>query len=82
MHTLQVEKEPNDYMALARLGQLLFELAKLKFDLKQGEEATTLVLQVKCQCFHSFRRLTNALPVYIYVCVYHSRTYMYGTHML
>ena len=54
MHTLQVEKEPNDYMALARLGQLLFELAKLKFELKQGEEATTLVLQVNSQCLHSY----------------------------
>jgi hypothetical protein len=56
---MSLEVEPNDHMSLAKWVELLLELAILK----QGEEAATLVLQVNSQCFHSFRLLTNALPV-------------------
>jgi hypothetical protein len=42
---VQVEAEPNDHMALAKWGELLLELAMLK----QGEEATTILLQVNSQ---------------------------------
>ncbi len=42
---MQVEAEPNDHMALAKWGELLLELAMLK----QGEEATTILLQVNSQ---------------------------------
>ena len=47
---MQVEAEPNDHVALAKWGELLLELAMLK----QGEEATTILLQVnskKKKCF-------------------------------
>jgi hypothetical protein len=49
-------------MALAKWGELLLELAMLK----QGEEATTILLQVNSQkkkMLHSSRHLSNALPL-------------------
>mmetsp|Transcript_41302 Transcript_41302/g.66558 ORF Transcript_41302/g.66558 Transcript_41302/m.66558 type:complete len:205 (+) Transcript_41302:49-663(+) len=48
-----VDANPNDYMALAKWGELLLELAMLK----QGEEATAILLQ-------SIAKLKRSLELY------------------